>query len=1095
MTISHSVALAVSLISKETFLYLQEVPVDYEAGSLASLRRACYGNDVLPSRLRSLLRRAAFQIARLSWANAIVIGATVSATGGRNIGAAGLQGSSNYFTHLWQTEDGLPQNAVTSIVQTHDGYLWVGTYGGLARFDGIRFTRFEPRNYPQLKSSRVTSLFEDHEGYLWAGHETGEVVRYKQGRFEEMEAPSSWRGKKVIAICQDELNDIWLVSDEGLMSRLRDGMLLVPRAGTAMGLVGVANDSAGHTWIARHGAVSRLQGGKLTPVTFDNSGTDSYVQGICPSQDGGLWVCLDGQIRKWKANHWSQDLGEAPWGMRGVTRMIETREGCLAVGTIDSGLDIINFRGGILHFNHTNALPQNWVRALCEDREGNLWVAAGSGGLIALRAGKIAAINPLDAWQGRAVLSVTSARDGSIWVSTEGAGVYHWLNNQWTHYGESEGLSNLFVWSLSEDAEGTIWAGTWGGGMYINRGERFVRPRGLEEVTVPMTALLHGQNGVTWVGTANGLLRNEAGKLASYGDAEGLEFADVRAITQGEDGTIWFAMAGGGLGRLREGTLKQFRKRDGLSSDFLQALKMDTDGTLWIGTSGGGLNRMRSEHFFMISLTNGLADDEICHIEDDGRGYFWMSSHNGIMRVSKADLNSCADGQTNWVDCLTYGRGEGLPTLECSGGLQPAGCKTDDGRLWFPTSKGLVAINPNDVKKNQLPPPVVVEEVLVDGRPLAQAMSDVKRSGGAPLKLASSPANEKRGKDKHSEPPLQIPPGRHRFEFHFTGLSFTVPEKVRFQHQLEGLEQEWSDPDSKRVADYSYIPPGDYTFRVKACNNDGVWNEQPATLGFKVLPYFWQTWWFKGLSIVSGGAAVAGIIVFAMRRRLERKLERLEQQRALERERARIAKDIHDDLGASLTRISMLSQSARSELDHSAAALDLDRIYDTARELTRAMDEIVWAVNPQHDSLDSLATYLGKFAQDFLAAAHIKCRLNVPMQLPTWPLTAEIRHNLFLAFKEALNNAVKHAHTTEVWISLAINGLGFTLQLEDKGCGFVPDAAGNCSQRDPARLSSGNGLVNMRRRLSEIGGCCEIQSTPGSGTCVAFIVPVNVALP
>jgi signal transduction histidine kinase len=605
--------------------------------------------------------------------------------------------------------------------------------------------------------------------------------------------------------------------------------------------------------------------------------------------------------------------------------------------------------------------------------------------------------------------------------------------------------------------------------MFVKQGSQFVRPPGLEENTVPMPALLHGQNGITWIGTANGLVRYEKGKLAAYGEQEGLELADVRAVTQAGDGTIWFAMNGGGLGRLRDGTLKQFRKQDGLSSDFLQSLKMDGDGTLWIGTSGGGLNRMRNDKFAAISHTNGLADNVICHIEEDNRGYFWMSSHNGIMRVSKAELNACADGQTNWVDCLTYGKGEGLPTLECSGGMQPAGCKTADGRLWFPTSKGLVVVDPSDVKKNQLAPPVVIEEVLVDGHVL--------------------PAMQR------ANSPLQIPPGRHRFEFHFTGLSFTVPEKVRFKHRLEGLEQDWGEPDSKRSADYSYIAPGDYTFRVMACNNDGVWNENQAALPFTVLPLFWQTWWFRVLYAVSGGAVVAATVIFAMRRRLERKLERLEQQRALERERARIAKDIHDDLGASLTRISMLSQSARSELDHSDAASDLDRIYDTARELTRAMDEIVWAVNPQHDTLDSLATYLGKFAQDFLAAAHVKCRLDVPMQLPAWPLTAEIRHNLFLAFKEALNNAVKHAHTSEAWISLSINDMGFRLQLEDKGCGFAQNSAGNGSPSDSARLSSGYGLLNMRRRLAEIGGRCEIQSTPGTGTRVAFVVPVKVAMP
>jgi len=1011
---------------------------------------------VSPSRLRFLLRRAPLQTARLLGTILLLL-------------APEAHASSSYFTHLWQTEDGLPQNAVTSITQTRDGYLWLGTYGGLARFDGIRFTRFDPAMYPQLKSSRVTTLFEDREGSLWVGHETGEVVRFKQGRFEELQVPSGWKGKKIVAICEDELSDFWVVSDEGLMSRLHDGLLLVPRAGAALGLVGVANDSTGRIWIARHGALSRMQNGKLVPVTLDDSGADTYVQGICPARDGGLWVSFDGLIRKWKDNHWAQDLGEAPWGLRGITRMIETQEGCLAAGTIDSGLDIINCRGGVLHFNHTNALPQNWVRALCEDLEGNLWVAAGSGGLVALRAGKVAAINPPDNWQGRAVLSLTAATDGTLWISTEGAGIYHLSNTRWEHFGQNEGLLNQFVWSLGEDAKGNLWAGTWGAGMFVRQGSQFVRPAGLEENTVPMPALLHGQNGITWIGTANGLLRYEHGKLATYGEQEGLELADVRAITQAVDGTIWFAMNGGGLGRLRDGTLKQFRKRDGLSNDFLQSLKLDGDGTLWIGTSGGGLDRMRNERFAVITHTNGLADNVICHIEDDNRGYFWMSSHSGIMRVSKADLNACADGQTNWVDCLTYGKGEGLPTLECSGGMQPAGCKTADGRLWFPTSKGLVTIDPGDVKKNQLPPPVVIEEVLVDGHPLPE------------LERATAP--------------LQIPPGRHRFEFHFTGLSFTVPEKVRFKHRLEGLEPEWGEPDSKRSADYSYIAPGDYTFRVMACNNDGVWNENQASLRFTVLPLFWQTWWFRALYAISGGALVAGTVIFAMRRRLERKLERLEQQRALERERARIAKDIHDDLGASLTRISMLSQSARSELDHSNAASDLDRIYDTARELTRAMDEIVWAVNPQHDTLDSLATYLGKFAQDFLAAAHIKCRLDVPMQLPAWPLTAEIRHNLFLAFKEALNNAVKHAHTTEVWISLSINGMGFALQLEDKGCGFAQNTSGNGSRSDSARLSSGYGLVNMRRRLGEIGGRCEIQSTPGTGTRVAFVVPVKVALP
>jgi signal transduction histidine kinase len=338
-----------------------------------------------------------------------------------------------------------------------------------------------------------------------------------------------------------------------------------------------------------------------------------------------------------------------------------------------------------------------------------------------------------------------------------------------------------------------------------------------------------------------------------------------------------------------------------------------------------------------------------------------------------------------------------------------------------------------------------------------------------------------------------IPPGRHRFDFSYTGLSFTAPDKVRFRYRLDGLDRDWIEVGTKRSANYSYIPPGDYTFRVIACNNDDVWNTDGAAVGFKVLPQFWQTWWFRTVAAVFAAGAVAGAVLSVTRRRMKSKLERLERQRAIERERTRIAKDIHDDLGASLTRITMLSQSVRGELEHSPAASDLDRIYDTAREMTRAMDEIVWAVNPQHDTLDSLATYLGRFAQGFLAAAHVPCRLDVPMQLPAWPLTAEVRHNLFLAFKEALHNAVKHSSTNEVHISVRIDASAFTLCVQDKGCGFQANGWQGRSI-DLYRPGSGSGLVNMRQRLDEIGGRCEIESKPDEGTRVEFVVPVKVAL-
>jgi ligand-binding sensor domain-containing protein/signal transduction histidine kinase len=975
-----------------------------------------------------------------------------------------------YFTRTWSVEDGLPQNAVTAIVQTRDGYLWLGTYSGLARFDGVHFKVFDNDDTPALRSRRVTSLFEDRNGRLWIGHETGELGWYKDGAFHSAEAPSTWKGGKVFAIGSDEDDDLWLANEDCLLVRLRDGLALTPEAGGAMKLPIFVRDSRGVIWIARDGKLSVLKRGKLSPVEFEGQSASSFVQAICPSSDGGLWIAVDGRLRKWRDKQWVEDRGATPWGNVSCSPLLETQSGNLAGGTVDSGLFLMLPNRQSICFNTTNGLPQSWVRSLTEDHEGNLWLGAGSGGLVLVRASKVSSVNPPDRWQGRSVLAANMTGDGAMWIGTEGAGIYRLQNDQWTRMTEADGLANLYVWALSEDSRGQLWAGTWGGGVFMWRDGRFARVPGLEDISAPTPALLHTATGPSWIGTGDGLLRYDAGTITRYGRKEGLQLPDVRAIAQADDGALWFGMSGGGLGRLKDGRLKQFRESDGLANDFIQCLKLDSDGTLWIGTLGGGLNRLRQGHFATVGVAQGLANGVICQIADDGEGSFWMGSHGGIMRVNKVELNRCADGETNAVNCITCGKGEGLPTLECSGGMQPGGCKTPDGRLWFPTSKGLVVINPALVKINELPPPVVIEEVLVDGKP-------------APL-------------DAGGSTPLRIPPGGPLVEFRYTGLSFAVPENVRFKYRLEGLGSDWLEAGTQRSVRYSYIPPGDYTFHVIACNNDGVWNEKGASLAFTMLPRFWQTWWFRVTAGVAACAGVAGSVLVETRRRMRRKLERLERQRALERERARIARDIHDDLGASLTRITLLSQSARAEHERPAGDSDLDQIYDTARELTRAMDEIVWAVNPQHDSLDSLATYLGRFAQDFLAAAHVRCRLDFPMQLPAWPLTAEVRHNLFLAFKEALNNAVKHAASTEVRVSLSINPLGFSLRVEDHGVGFImPARAGHANGNgapESDRADSGNGLVNMRQRLDEIGGLCEIRSVPDEGTLVTFTVPVKL---
>ncbi len=960
----------------------------------------------------------------------------------------------DYFIRPWRTDNGLPDNAVTAIVQTHDGYLWFGTYGGLARFDGAQFVIFNSANEPGLQSDRITSLSEDANGVLWIGHERGDLTCYRNGTFEPQKTRESGVRRKISAINTDGAGAVWMLNEEGTLVRVRDGLkCALPNTD---GVAEMARDQEGNLWIASGGRLAELTDGRLQ--TNDPAVYGGYIQGLCGSRDGGIWIVSDGMVKKWNAGAVTENRGTNPCTAT-VIEMVETHNGCLAMGTSSDGLYLLFPNHAILHFNHANGLPNDWIRSVAEDREGTLWVGVGSAGVVAIRPGSIKTLEAPDHWQGRAILSAATSRDGAIWVGSEGAGLYRFLNNEWTVFGESAGLSNLYVWSVAPDARGRIWACTWGGGVFEQAGDHFVPPPGLENVTVPMAAMLQAADGTTWIGSASGLLHYSNGVVAWYGEKDGLKLPDVRAIVGAPDGTIWFGMLGGGLGRLQNGIIKQFLKTDGLPSDYVQCLKLDAAGTLWIGTYGSGLIRFRDGKFSKITTAEGLPNNFVCAIESDDDGRFWISSHQGIFRVSERSLNDCADGKAAGVNCLAFGKGDGLPSLECSGGLQPAACKLADGRICFPTSHGLVILNVSNAKLNLLPPPVLIESIMAGGRLLPY--------------------------DPGAKPPLEIEAGLQRFEFHYTGLSFVAPEKMQFQYQLAGWDSDWVNGASdKRVAEYSYLPPGRYTFRVRACNSDGVWNQDGASVAILVLPHFWQTWWFYMLTAAAGIAVVANVAWYISRRRMRHKLEAAQRQQAIERERTRIAKDIHDHLGANLTRISLLSQSAHGELENPVqAAVQLDRIYETSRELTRAMDEIVWAVNPQHDTLDSLANYLGNFAQDYLVPIRIRCRLEVPLQLPHLPISAEMRHNIFLAFKEALHNVVKHSGATEVLVSLATSPEAFSLVLRDNGRGFDPAAV-------TPRPGRGNGLKNMVQRLDKIGGRCDVNSAPGAGTEIKFTISV-----
>jgi signal transduction histidine kinase/ligand-binding sensor domain-containing protein len=978
---------------------------------------------------------------------------------GGSLLAAENTNTSDYHLRVWQVENGLPQNKVTALAQTRDGYLWVGTYGGLARFDGVQFTVFDEKNSPGLRDSRVTSLFEAGDGTLWIGHENGSVTSYKNGAFQTITVRE---GDKIYDMSADEAGDVWLLTEAGLLIRVRDGLVLSPPSGSAEKLLNLARDANGTIWVAHDGRLSRLEHGSSFQLLAGE--TNSYVQGICPTRDGGLWVNSDGRLRKLKDGAWTPDLA-SPWDRTPLTELLE-EDGMLLAATYSDGFFLI-FPGTDkkpVHFDHTSGFPSDVIGSVLADREGNIWIGTSDSGLIEFHHNNVQRLSPPDNWRGLPVLSVCPGQtNDELWIGTEGAGLYHYLNGDWQNFGYTNGIGNSYVWSVAVDEAGKLWAGTWGGGLFLRDGDQFKFAPGMENLKVPVRALLPARAGGLWVGTSLGLLRYQAGRTNWFTEAGGKSLRDVRTIAEAANGNVWFGMAGNGLACLEGNQIRTFRLADGLPNERIECLRLDADGALWIGSFGSGLCRYKQGKFSVIDREQGLPSSVVSDIEDDGRGFFWMSSRDGIIRASKSELNDCADGKIKGVHCLTYGIDDGMPTIECSSGLQPAGCQTSDGRLWFPTTKGLAVVNPRTIKINRLPPPMVLEGLLVDDQNVTNITA-----------------------------PLRIAPGHNRFEFHYTALSLTAPEKVRFKYRIEGLEKDWVDAGTKRVANYSFLPPGAYTFHVIACNNDGVWNETGVSLPFTLLPHFWQTWWFYFLAGLMIVMATGGAAWFATRRRMRHNLEQMERQRELEYERSRIARDIHDDLGSQLTSITMLSDNARSQMDdHQQTSEDLNQIYNTAREATRSMDEIVWAVNPNHDSMESLASYLEKFALDFLRAADVKCRLNMPLHFPPGRLTSELRHNFFLAYKEALNNVAKHAAASEVLISLAIQNSAFEIIIEDNGRGFDPKNFKDKLVNSSDRLAGGNGLENMNQRLLKIGGQCEIVSAPGTGTKVIFRVALK----
>jgi ligand-binding sensor domain-containing protein/signal transduction histidine kinase len=978
--------------------------------------------------------------------------------------AASLEAIERYQVRNWQTDDGLPQNPVWAITQTADGYLWVGTQQGLVRFDGVRFLPLDESAPGEIRHGYITALCATGNGTLWIGTDSTGIWRLDARGFTSFGESEGLANNKVHCLLEGSDGAVWIGTENGL-SHLKDGKFsnLTTKEGLAHNSVrALCADRAGNIRVATGRGLSTINAeGAITTMTFGSRTTPNSLKGTCVDQAGNVWVTSPEGVTR--ADESGQKFFSPSEGLPSpiATALAGDHRGGIWAGTYNGVICIRNGKVTARPLNEAGF--GDLINTIFEDREENIWVGARDG-LYRITPARFTAYTVQEGLACNNVMSVLEDRAGAMWFATWGGGLDEFRDGKFTAFGPTNGLTHDKVLALHEGHDGSLWAGM-DNGMGLNRllgstTNSFPKVAGLFDTAIRV--IHEDRRGDLWIGTHSGLHVYSQGKFSSYTTDGGLAGNLVLVILEDSGGSIWIG-TDEGLSLWNGKSFTNYRMADGLSHNLVQALYEDSDGSLWIGTRNG-LNRLQNGKFRSYDSRQGLFSDDVYEIIEDDSGYFWMSCRTGIFRVRKEDFNSLDRGTISGLACTSFGRSDGLPTVQCNGIAKPAGWKSRDGRLWFPTIRGIVAVEAQ-IKTNEKEPPVEIQEVIVDRRLVKSALPTTSGAAHLPAKkgFLTTQAGISPGRNGAGGA-LEIPPGRGELEIHYAALSLQAPEKDRFKHKLEPVDPDWIDGGTRREAFYANVGPGTYHFRVMGCNNDGVWNETGASMTLVFLPHYWQMVWFKLISV----AVIAALLAAWYRLRMAR-------LREIEALRVQIAADLHDDVGARLTKVAMVTELVdRETTDADRNKPQIRNIARTTGEVIRAMDEIVWTINPSNDTLDNLANYLFQHAQEYFQNTGVRCRIDFPSKLPAAALSTEQRHNLFMAVKEALNNVLKHAHATEVRVSLAVETGRLLITVSDDGGGFV------AGEEQPGA----DGLKNMRKRLEQIGGRLKIESSTGQGTKV-----------
>ena len=950
-----------------------------------------------------------------------------------------------FTRRVWTQADGLPQDTIRRITQTTDGYLWLGTEEGLARFDGYDFTVFTKGNSP-LPDNTITHLASGRDGVLWIGTPAG-LARYRDGIFTvfnmknglpdnvisavfEDHTGTTWvtagvylcriDGNKITSfppekfspiqtvsvIYEDPENTLWIAGRGGL-ERFTDGHFVrVLGAAEMNGSVAIVMgcDRHNNLWISgTKGLISRAPTGKLRNFDSHRGLPDDLVRALVIDRDGTIWAGTTGGLSRLEDGRFvSSGLGE---GNDSEVRVLyEDREGDLWVGT-NSGLNRLR-DDRVTMYGRPEGLPSDEPLAIHEDSHGDMWVGYRGPGLVAIHDGRLRAYTTRDGLSSNAVYSIRESRNGDLLIATR-FGLSRMHEGSFLNFLLPDSLGRRGVFDTLEDRRGRIWAAA-PGGVYRMAGASFENIIG------------------------GGPVVNDS----------------AIALTESPDGSIWAATFGDGLWQIGDRGKRQFTTADGLDSNQIRSLYQDPDGTLWIGTFGGGLNVLRLGVFSSYTAKDGLLSDNVSHIEDDGKGSLWLGTTRGICRIAKHQLLDFSAGRIKTLRPENYGVEDGLRSDECAPGYPAAGrgTRSREGRLWFPTSRGVAIIDPNIDEREQVPlkPTLRLLEVTVDGQKM-----DLGRT--AVLK-----------------------PGASRVQFRYAGIHLSSPERIRYAYKLEGLDEDWSNPGTLRTIDYGSLPHGSYRFLVRAMLPGQPFSE--ASFSLEVMPRFYERKYFLWLC--------AGTFLAAMYGLYELRLQQMRGRFSLIlEERGRMAREIHDTLAQGFIGIArqLDAVTKRMKGQDPITQQHLEVAQKMARHsLTEAMRSIMDLRAAELENGD-LVSALKTATQEWTAQSGVACEIDVPQALPK--LLEDVEHNLIRISQEAVTNALKHADADKIWIHLGMEPDRLVLSVRDNGRGF----------EIPAKFETVGGhfgLLGMRERAERLGGELKLSSEPGVGTQIDVIIPL-----